>query len=25
VSGRPSHRVDFNQRIVDWVTRFTAD
>ena len=25
VNGRPSHRVDFNARIVDWVTRFTAD
>ena len=25
VNGRPSHRVDFNARIVDWVTRYTAD
>lgn len=25
VSGRPSHRVDFTTRTVDWVTRFTAD
>jgi dipeptidyl aminopeptidase/acylaminoacyl peptidase len=25
VSGRPSHRVDFTARTVDWVTRFTSD
>ena len=25
LNGRPSHRVDFNTRVVDWVTRFTAD
>jgi len=24
-SGRPSHRVDFTTRVVDWVTRYTAD
>lgn len=24
-SGRPSHRVDYTRRIVDWVTRYTAD
>ena len=24
-SGRPSHRVDINTRIIDWVTRYTAD
>lgn len=23
-TGRPSHRVDFNRRVVDWVTRFTS-
>ncbi len=25
VSGRPSHRVDFTARTVDWVTRYTSD
>ena len=23
--GRPSHRVDYNRRIVDWMTEHTAD
>jgi dipeptidyl aminopeptidase/acylaminoacyl peptidase len=22
--GRPSHRVDFNRRVVDWVTRHAS-
>ena len=25
LNGRPSHRVDFTTRVVDWVTRYTAD
>ncbi|GAA1510056.1 serine hydrolase [Dactylosporangium maewongense] len=25
LQGRPSHRIDFNRRIVDWVERFAAD
>jgi dipeptidyl aminopeptidase/acylaminoacyl peptidase len=25
VSGRPSHRVDFTTRTIDWVTRYTSD
>src|SRR5262249_25763691 len=24
-TGRPSHRVDFNTRTVDWLTRYTSD
>jgi dipeptidyl aminopeptidase/acylaminoacyl peptidase len=24
LSGRPSHRIDYNQRIADWVTRFCS-
>jgi len=24
-TGRPSHRADFAERVVDWVTRYTAD
>jgi len=24
-TGRPSHRADFATRVVDWVTRYTAD
>ena len=23
IDGRPSHRVDYNQRVVDWLTRYT--